>query len=114
MIAAVCGGRHFYSSAGLRAWLDGFHAAAPISELHCGGEQGCDRLAVKWALDRGVTLVAIVNATLDITVQTLIAFEGGDHVKNMVFSAWDVGVKVCFPFWDPGWARGLTGHAPVS
>ena len=108
----VCGGRDFADREGLGRALDAAHAKRPITILIHGGARGADRLAGRWAEERGI-LVAEVRALwkqhgngagpirnrgmLALGPDGVIAFPGGNGTADMGSIATAAGV----PVWRP-------------
>ncbi|QJA42965.1 hypothetical protein [Phaeobacter phage MD18] len=105
MIALVTGGREYRDRRELYGVLDKLHAERSFKFLVHGGARGADRMAHKWAKERGVQPVAMealwdtegdpagTNRNLRMyefaKPELIIAFSGGRGTANMMKVGYD-------------------------
>jgi hypothetical protein len=106
----VCGGRDYKNTAEMYHVLDKLHLERTFTMLIEGDARGADKLAGKWAEDRGVQLVKVPanwagqglaagtkrnTLMLDlIDVDLVVAFTGGTGTSNMMFQAYKRGIEI--------------------
>jgi hypothetical protein len=106
----VCGGRDYENRTMVYHWLDSMHSRICITQIIEGGAKGADRLALDWAILRGVevhTFCAdwdihgkaaghIRNQKMldDGKPDMVIAFPGGAGTANMIRLARKAGIPV--------------------
>lgn len=110
MRVLVCGGRDFENRLWLYAVLDDIHDRTPITRIIHGDYDGADRLAQKWANDRGVVddpyqadwkahgrrAGPLRNSRMlaESAPDLVVAFPGNRGTADMVRKAKDAGVEV--------------------
>lgn len=105
----VCGGRDYQDWAKFCAVMNAIHAKSGITHIICGGANGADRYAYRWAILSGVQPVECVanwgahpkaagpirnNRMLDLEPDLVVAFPGGKGTAHMVGIASKAGVPV--------------------
>jgi hypothetical protein len=112
MIALICGGRDFNDRVWLYDFLDWYHKHYTITKIIEGDALGADKLAGAWGKTRGIEVVAVPadwkryrNAAgpirnkrmAEMKPDVCIPFPGGKGTANMVATATDFGIPICWP-----------------
>lgn len=110
MRVIVCGGRHYSDWTVVAKTLDAIHAKTPFSIVINGLARGADRLAARWAAERGIELQFFdpewerygksggprrnSRMLIEGRANLVISFPGGDGTADMVRKAYARGVRV--------------------